>query len=699
MQKWTVKDVNISQTGIGIALRKYGGSLIYVVIAVAAMYFASVLERAEIDRELTEMRLSLSETAGGLKAGIEREVTAHRILGIAVAGAIGRAAEDGRPLDQEGFERIVAPLIADRDGIVNVAAAPGLVVRYVYPLQPNQSVLGLDYSTVPAQMADIALVRQSGQLLYSGPVSLVQGGQGFIERVPVFIHDPDAGQQVFWGLVSIVVDQDQLFAAAGFDDIGRNTVVGVHVGNHQTPVWGDAGAFDLDPATSTFVVEGQQWTIALAPRNGWNSRSANYAPIWEMTGVITIAVLILVYLVRLSRSQHNAATRLLEAAVRSMQGGFVIYDADDRLVICNETYRSYHGAAALAVVPGASFEEIIRAAAACGEIPAAIGREEEWVAERVVSHRNLEQGPEIQLSNGHWVHSTESRTPDGGTVNFWTDITALKTAKDQAELASRTKTDFLNMVSHELRTPLTGILGFSAFLRQLHRLPSYKKLIQASAGAGSDPHGLEAAIEAFSSEVGTYARRIDEAGQNLSGLVNDLLDWSKLEAAAIKIDPVPVEMSELIRETVKKFEPIAKSKGLDLSWSGEPVVALGDAGRIGQVLVNIIGNALKFTAAGSIEVWTEADCDWVRVYVRDTGRGIAQGDLDSIFEHFKQADSSITRAYSGTGLGLAISRQIVQMHGGTISVESVEGQGSTFMFTLPRMVAAAGTATTERLAG
>lgn len=235
---------------------------------------------------------------------------------------------------------------------------------------------------------------------------------------------------------------------------------------------------------------------------------------------------------------------------------------------------------------------------------------------------------------------------------------ALINAKNNAERANRQKSDFLNMMSHELRTPLTVILGYLPLLKNAQTLPPSKTIVE-------------------------IARDIDLSGQHLLRLINDLLDISKIEAGSMNLHREHIEVGAAVESVVSKMQQQAEQKGIVLiNQSGDEKV-FADPLRLQQILINLIGNAIKFTRQGSIRVESKSLPDAVEVAVIDTGSGIPETDLPYIFDKFRQADSSSTRQLGGTGLGLAITERLVKLHGGRIMVTSREGEGSRFSFTIP----------------
>lgn len=238
-------------------------------------------------------------------------------------------------------------------------------------------------------------------------------------------------------------------------------------------------------------------------------------------------------------------------------------------------------------------------------------------------------------------------------------------AREEAERANRTKSMFLASMSHEIRTPLTCVIGFADLLT----------------------------MPAITPEEGRdFAGSIKESGQVLLSLINNVLDLSKIEAGRLELERIPYSIRDLADEIAAVFSPTAREKRVDLAVEVGPEVApeqSGDPTRVRQILMNLVGNALKFTDTGRVAITCGADRKgWLRIAVSDSGSGIPADRLDTIFDAFSQAERGTTRKHGGTGLGLDISRKLVAAMGGEIGVESREGEGTCFTFRIPEALEA-----------
>jgi len=377
---------------------------------------------------------------------------------------------------------------------------------------------------------------------------------------------------------------------------------------------------------------------------------------------------------RLARARLEIARALdiMQRALASMADGFLLCDAQDRVVVWNERYLEMFPWLRPVIEVGVEFERIV-AVAARALVPddKDEAQRQAWHEMRLSMHRGGYGAYEQEVNDGNVIDVVERRTPDGGVVSVFRDITAaereLARAKVAAEAASQAKSQFLAAMSHEIRTPLSGMLVMNSLLLKTQ----------------------------LTVEQRSYASTIRSSGKTLLTLINEILDLSRIEAGRLDLVVSEFEPRRLVEGVAQSVLTRAKKKGLTLSvqFSTElPKLLMGDESRLRQVLLNLIGNAVKFTEHGTITIDVahrnlDADRVELSVAVRDTGPGIAPDVLPNLFQRFMQADSGITRRYGGSGLGLAISRDLVDLMGGRIGVETDMGKGSTFCVSLPLLLA------------
>ncbi len=399
--------------------------------------------------------------------------------------------------------------------------------------------------------------------------------------------------------------------------------------------------------------------------------------------------------------QKSLAEKTVEAdlrlrdAIETIPEAFVLWDAGDRLVLCNSHFQRLHKLPDSAVTPGTSYETVIEV----GSMPEV----------RTRLHETGHQTPgartfEAQLDDGSWLHISERRTKDGGYVSVGTDITRIKehehklvdndlrlratvsdlkrsqTAlerqaieladlaekysreKNRAEEANQTKSKFLANMSHELRTPLNAIIGFSEIMES----------------------GMFGTLG--SEKYQEYCHDILTSGHYLLEVINDILDMSKIEAGRMKLDMEPLDLSKTLAESLRVVSGRANDKNLALDTDIEGTISVvADRRAIKQIIVNLLSNAVKFTPdGGKVVVRTRLHGDSIRLMIADTGIGIAPQSLARLGRPFEQVESQLTKTYHGSGLGLAIARSLTNLHGGTMRLRSKLGAGTVVCVSLPR---------------
>ncbi|WP_226551191.1 ATP-binding protein [Celeribacter naphthalenivorans] len=364
---------------------------------------------------------------------------------------------------------------------------------------------------------------------------------------------------------------------------------------------------------------------------------------------------------------HIAERRLWDS-IETIQDGFAVFDPSDIMIAANPAYlRIFDGLDD--VRPGISYPEIVRLAVEEGIIDIGALTREAFIEQAVGRwHAPVREPQTVRLWNNQFVKLVDRRSSDGDMVSLGLNITStiryedrLKKARTKAEAANRAKSAFLANMSHEIRTPMNGMVGMADLLAETD----------------------------LNDEQTLYVETIKSSGEALLNLINDVLDYSKIEASKLSLHPEVFDLERCIQDVMVLLQPSAAQKGVDLIIDYDmfmPTNFIGDPGRMRQVLTNLVGNAVKFTHTGHVIVRVvglpdnEGKRQRVHVSVEDSGIGIAADMIEHIFGEFNQVEGAHNRKFEGTGLGLAITRQLVQLMGGEIWVDSEEGVGSCFGF-------------------
>jgi two-component system cell cycle sensor histidine kinase PleC len=390
-----------------------------------------------------------------------------------------------------------------------------------------------------------------------------------------------------------------------------------------------------------------------------------------------------------------AADMRLRDAIETIPEAFVVWDADNRLVLCNSKFQSLHGLPDGAVTPGTRYETVVEA----GARPV--------IRTHMTGETRLNESSrtfEAQLDDGRWLHISERRTKDGGFVSVGTDITALKRHEEnlvesekrlmatvadlrssqqtlerqaqqlaylaekyseqrrRAEEANQAKSEFLANMSHELRTPLNAIIGFSEIMESGMFGP-----------LGADKYN-------------EYCHDIRESGNYLLDVINDILDMSKIEAGRTRLDLEEIELDQILGESVRVIAGRAEEKHLELKIEVTRGIRLkADRRALKQIVLNLLSNAVKFTPAGGrVTMRCDAASDDVMIAIEDTGIGIPKDALANLGKPFEQVESQLTKSHQGSGLGLAIAKSLTELHGGNMRIRSTQGVGTVVLVDLPR---------------
>jgi two-component system, cell cycle sensor histidine kinase PleC len=397
--------------------------------------------------------------------------------------------------------------------------------------------------------------------------------------------------------------------------------------------------------------------------------------------------------------QKTLAAKTVEAdsrlrdAIETIPEAFVLWDAHNRLVLCNSNFQKLHNLPDAAITPGSPYESVLAAGrepVVCSEVT----EETELPGARTF---------EARLDDGRWLHISERRTKDGGYVSVGTDITTIKTheerlmaseqrlmrtvadlrasqqtlerqtdeladladkyaeEKTRAEEANQAKSKFLANMSHELRTPLNAIIGFSEIMQS----------------AMFGPLGTE--------KYGEYCRDIHQSGQYLLDVINDILDMSKIEAGRIRPELSEVRIGRLLNDAMRVVSSRADDKQLTLTADiSHGIRLMADARLLKQIVLNLLSNAVKFTPEGGhVVVRARSSAGQARIVIADTGIGIPKEALARLGRPFEQVESHVTRTHQGSGLGLAIAKSLTELHAGTMRIRSAPGRGTFVLLRMP----------------
>lgn len=364
-------------------------------------------------------------------------------------------------------------------------------------------------------------------------------------------------------------------------------------------------------------------------------------------------------------NEVNFQSEVILRIFEELNDGIAYYDASDRLVFFNSAFKVIHAQFGDFIKTGITFEDIVDEGLRLDVWD--LGELEPSEFKRKALEDRLKDNSEafVHFKDGRWIMRRELRTADGGMVGFRTDVTNIKEqerelvdAQQSAEAAARAKSDFLANMSHEIRTPMNGVIGMAELLVKTE-LDTKQKM---------------------------FADIIVKSGTSLLTVINDVLDFSKLSAGQMTLDPASFDVRESIEDVAALISGRANEKGIELAVRVAPDVPehlIGDVGRLRQIATNLMGNAVKFTDEGhvlaeikALEV-TETQCKLL-MEISDTGVGIPKDQCSRVFEQFSQVDSSATRKHEGTGLGLSICASLVKLMNGEIGVRSEVGKGSVF---------------------
>ena len=555
-------------------------------------------------------------------------------------------------IDGQRFRELASVILLLAPELRNIGLAPDFVIRHIYPVEGNQAAIGLDVTQQSLSPDQVETLLNNRQVVFSGPINLVQGGEGLAGRIPIF--EQASGE--FWGVVSVILELEKLYSSIGLDRLEGDFNVALSSSSdiHDTEsVFFSTQPFQWkNPVTSTIRMRGISWMVFAEPPGGWPNHPRHpwifRGSLFVLLGIVTAGVFWLTSLMSRDREMQQRLWGLFELAPMGI-GLFSVHS--NQLLRANPTFESQFGKSVQ------SLEFFDQPLDVHGE-PLA---NRPGVQETLREHARVSGLEGYYMAPGHdeptpiMLHGLQLDNYGNEPV-IWLITEDISERKKVDHL----KNEFISTVSHELRTPLTSISGSLGLL--------------ANNAVGELP--------GKASKLAHIAYR---NSQQLTFLINDLLDMEKLVAGKMPFRSEHYVLQDLVHESVENIATFAQQRDIDLQVSELPAVTVHvDRQRLNQAITNLLSNAIKFSPAGaSVDIFVTQREESVRLCIRDHGEGIAPDFREQIFQKFSQADASDRRASGGTGLGLAITRELMTRMNGTVDYESTPGMGATFWLELP----------------
>lgn len=614
-----------------------------------AGYYINLLNSQKLKQEL---RTSVFNQLSVVRAQLEGHINNNAQL---VKGLVVSISTEPN-MTQERYAALSKPLLQDNTELRNIAAAPGLIIRYMYPIKGNESAIGLNYRNHPLQYSAVKKAIELNKLVIAGPVNLVQGGQGFIARIPIFIETKNARKKEFWGIISAVIDSQKIFNVSGLIDESLNIEISIRgkdaLGEKGETFFGRDDIFNSDPVLAEATLPYGSWQLAAIPKAGWSYQSTDktlfqVALVLILTLILTLLFLLTRFIIK-KRENETLLRGLFELspvgiALNDYETGNFIKLNDSMLKPTGYTRDEFLNLTYWELTP------------------------KEYESQEKQQLEIMQQTNQYGPYEKEYIRKDGSRYPillsgivvydTYGRKLIWSIIEDISERKR----IDKMKSEFISTVSHELRTPLTSISGALSIT-------------------------TEGVVGELPDEALELLRVALKNSNRLTYLINDLLDIEKLTSNNMQFDMQKCDVNTQIKDAIISNKSYAKQYNIELKADlpDDKITINVDIQRLQQVLSNLISNAVKFSKPNSqVNIKVKLMNDTVRIEIIDKGRGIPKEFHNRIFQRFSQADSSDTRKGDGTGLGLAISYELIEHMHGHIGFESVEDNGSTFFIELP----------------
>ena len=648
----------------GYWLRNLGAPVVGALSAfLAAMAVTAVVVHLEAVSQGQSQRLEALSRLSAVRASLEGTLNAAMLAAHGLVALVTIRPE----ISADDFARMAKELMDHQPRIRNIGLGFGTVLRYVYPVTGNEAVIGMDYMARPDQRDAVLRMIETGRTVVAGPIALVQGGHGIVSRTPIFLPTADGKGRTYWGLVSIPIDMDGLFADAGL--LRQDLPIDIAIrgkdglGERGAVFFGDAPLFEADPVLLEVRLPAGTWQIAAVAKGGWRSDLDAALFVGALGAVLSLLLATATFLAISALGRLEVSERQFRSALDDAPIPIMLHDGD-QVVAVNRAWVQLTGYAASELLTVSDWKVLAYPRKGAAD------PDDLWRGERAI--RTAGGVMRVWEFSSRYVSSARYRNL---IVSMAVDITDrklteidLRRHKDAAEQANIAKSAFLANMSHELRTPLTAVIGFS-------------EMIQA------ETHGPNAG-----ERYRDYAGDIIASGRHLLGIINDLLDVSKIEAGKMEIMPERVDTRALLAAAVRISRDAAIRRSVDISTAidDDATELWADAQAARQILINLLSNAIKFSAdGGHVAVAASQTPDGgVEIAVADDGIGIPPERLPTLMKPFEQVDNRYARPWGGTGLGLALVKGLAERHGGSVAIRSTPGLGTTVTVRFPPRYAA-----------
>lgn len=619
---------------------RLGVLLLVVVVAVSLDASSSSSHRNEVRQQ---WQTKADDISLKLQSSILQNI--QTVWGLAANVSIQPDINDQR------FRELASAIISLAPELQNIGLAPDFVIRHIYPLEGNKAALGLDLTAQSLSPDQIETLLDSRREVFSGPINLVQGGQGLAGRIPIF----ERATGEFWGVVSVILDLEKLYSSVGLDRLEDSFNLALSSSsdiNDTESVFFSTGSIRwTNPVTSRIRMRGTTWMVFAEPAKGWPDHPRQpwifRGSLFALLAIIAGAAFWLTSLMSRDREMQQRLWGLFELAPMGI-GLFSV--TSNRLLRANPTFENQFGKSVQSLD---FFDQPLNVHG-------------EPLTDRPRVQETLQEHARLSGLEGYFMAPGHELVPfllHGLKLdNYGNEPVVWLITEDISERkkVDHLKNEFISTVSHELRTPLTSISGSLGLL--------------ANNAVGELPEKA--------SKLAHIAYR---NSQQLTFLINDLLDMEKLVAGKMPFRSEHHVLHNLVHESVENIATFAQQRDIHLQVSELPAVTVHvDRQRLNQAITNLLSNAIKFSPAGSsVDIFASQRGKSVRLCIRDHGEGVAPHFREHIFQKFSQADASDRRAIGGTGLGLAITRELMTRMKGTVDYESVPGEGATFWLELP----------------